>query len=191
MPNWCNNGITLRHADPTMIDRVIKGKEGLLMEFLPTPQELVDTVSGFMGEDKRAAHKAQQAANIEKYGFKDWYEWNINNWGTKWDFSLDSVERVDPNTVKASFESAWSPPVDAYVKLLGLGFFIEALYYEPGMCFVGKFVGDEDDHSDDYYEYGGHNSGTVREAIGEELDDYFGISEEMAQYEDENEISEE
>ena len=35
MPNWCNNGITLRHADSAMIDRVIKGKEGLLMELLP------------------------------------------------------------------------------------------------------------------------------------------------------------
>ena len=185
MPNWCNNGITLRHADPQMIDRVIKGQESVLMEFIPTPQELVDTVAGFMGEDKRAAHEAQQAANIKKYGYKDWYDWNIANWGTKWDFSLDNIERTDDNTLTASFDSAWAPPIDAYIKLCALGFEIEAMYYEPGMAFVGKFVGDADGYDDDYFEYGGETSATVRDAIGAELDDYFGISAEMEQYEEE------
>ena len=187
MPNWCNNGITLRHEDPAMIDRVIKGQEGLLMEFLPTPKELTETVAGFMGEDKRAAHEAQQAANIEKYGYKDWYDWNVANWGTKWDFNLENVERQDPNTVTAAFDSAWAPPIEAYRKLLALGFEIEAMYYEPGMQFVGKFTGDEHGEDDDYYEYGGETSATIREAIGAELDDYFGISDEMAQYEEEEE----
>ena len=185
MPNWCNNGITIKHKDSAMIDRVILGKDGLLMEFIPTPQALIDTVSGWMGEDKQAAHEAQQRANIEQYGFKDWYDWNVNNWGTKWDFSLDNVDRVDANTVTAAFDSAWAPPVDAYRKLCALGFEIEAFYYEPGMCFVGKVVGDEDEFYDDYVEYGGATADTVREAVGEELDDYFGISEEMKQYEEE------
>lgn len=182
MPNWCSNGITLRHADPAMIDRVIKGKEGLLMELLPTPKDLVDTVSGFMGEDKQAAHEAQQRANIEKYGYKDWYDWNINNWGTKWDFALENVERVDANTVTAAFDSAWAPPITAYEQLMDLGFEITAYYYEPGMAFVGKW----EDGCDEYYEYGGESADTVREAIGADIDDYFGISEEMRQYEEEN-----
>ena len=181
MPNWCNNGITLRHADPQMIERVLKGREGLLMEFLPTPQELLDTVAGFVGEDKQAAHEAQMKSNLEKYGYTDWYNWNIANWGTKWDFALDNLERQDPNTVSAAFDSAWSPPITAYERLLELGFEIEAFYYEPGMCFVGKWV----DGEDECFEYGGQTSDTVRDYIGEELDDYWCISEEMAQYEDE------
>jgi hypothetical protein len=41
------------------------------------------------------------------------------------------------------------------------------------------------DGEDECFEYGGQTSETVRDYIGEELDDYFGISEEMAQYEDE------
>ena len=185
MPNWCSNSITLRHADPAMIDRVIKGQEGLLMEFLPTPKELVETVAGFMGEDKRAAHEAQQARNIAEYGYKDWYDWNVANWGTKWDFSLDSVDRVDEHTLVASFDSAWAPPVDAYRKLLTLGFEIEAMYYEPGMAFAGKYTGDEHGDDDFYVEISGYNSETVRDAVGADIDDQFGISEEMAQYEDE------
>ena len=186
MPNWCNNGITIKHRDTAMIERVIKGKDRLFMEFCPTPQELADTVAGFPGADKEAEHEAQKARNIEKYGYKDWYDWNVANWGTKWDITLDGIERLDNNTVKAFFESAWAPPVNAYEKLCAMGFEIEAYYDEPGMCFCGKWTGDENDSFDDYYEYSGQTSETVRELIGEDLDDYFGISETMAQYEEEN-----
>jgi hypothetical protein len=50
------------------------------------------------------------------------------------------------------------------------------------MGFVGKW----EDGYDDFYEYGGENSQTVRSAIGDELDDMFGISESMREYEEEN-----
>ncbi len=190
MPNWCNNSITLEHKDSAMVQRAYDAlKRGeFLQEFIPCPQDLIDTVSGFMGEDKRAAHEAQQAANVEKYGYSTWYEHNVNEWGTKWDVGGDDglMEMISPNTLQASFESAWAPPVRAYEKLCALGFTIKAYYDEPGMCFCGIVTGDEDFFDDDYYEYGGESSETVREAIGEELDDYFGISETMAQYEEEN-----
>ena len=183
MPNWCYNGLTLKHKDPQMIDRAMNS-DGLLMEFIPTPQELVDTVAGFMGENKRAAHEAQQAANIAKHGFKDWYDWNIHNWGTKWDFNLENKDRPDANTLTAAFDSAWSPPIEAYRRLEALGFEIEAMYYEPGMAFCGRYT---TELGEDTIEIGGLTADTVREAIGEDLDDYFGISEEMAQYEEEQE----
>lgn len=176
MPNWCNNGVTLRHADPAMIDRVLNAKDGLLQEFIPCPQELNEAVANFETNE----------AMVAKYGYSSWYDWNIANWGTKWDFTLENAERHEDGSVTASFDSAWSPPIEAYIKLCALGFEVEGLYYEPGMQFVGKFTGNEDDFSDDYIEYGGATADTVREAIGEELDDYFGISDEMAQYEEEN-----
>ena len=47
-----------------------------------------------------------------------------------------------------------------------------------------------EDGCDDYYEYGGETSSTVREVIGEELDDMYGISESMAEWEEENEEDE-
>ena len=172
MPNWCFNGVTLRHKDPAMIDRVIRGQENLLMEFLPTPQELVDTVAGLMGEDKRAAHEAQQRANIEKYGHKDWYDWNIANWGTKWDVSLDNVNREDANTVSAAFESAWSPPIEAYRALEDLGFEIEAYYNEPGMAFFGSYI----DGCEDTIDYGSMDAETIRREFPE-LDERFGVSQ--------------
>lgn len=172
MPNWCSNGITLRHADPAMIDRVLNAKDGLLQEFIPCPQELTEAVANFETNEDMVA----------KYGFSSWYDWSINNWGTKWDFALENVDRVDANTVTAAFDSAWSPPVTAYEKLLDLGFEITAYYYEPGMQYVGKW----DNGDDECIEYGQFTADTVRDAIGEELDDYFAISENMAEWEEEN-----
>ena len=188
MPNWCNNGLTLEHKDSAMVQRAYDAlREGkFLQEFIPCPQDLIDTVSGFVGEEQ-AALEAKQAANREKYGYSTWYDYNVNEWGTKWDVGADgSVEMINPNTLQASFESAWAPPVAAYEKLCALGFIIKAFYDEPGMCFCGMVTGDEDGFDDEYYEYGGESSETVRDVIGEELDDYFGISEQMAQYEEEN-----
>ena len=175
MPNWCANGITLRHADSQMIERVLKGREGLLMEFIPCPAELHDHEAPI--RDPKLAERF-----AEQYGATDWYNWQVQNWGTKWDFALDCVENPDPNTVTASFDTAWSPPIEAYNKLLALGFEIEAFYYEPGMQYVGKWV----DGEDECIEYGGATADTVRDMIGEELDDYFCISEQMADWEEEN-----
>lgn len=190
MPNWCNNSITLKHKDPAMIDRAQKALANgrLLQEFIPCPQDLIDTVSGFPGEDKRAAHEAQMARNIELYGYKDWYDWNVANWGTKWDVGGDDglIQRLTENTLDASFESAWAPPCNAYEKLAAMGFIIKAYYLEPGMAFCGVWTGDEEEFFDDYYEYSGETSATVREAIGEELDDFWCISEDMANWEEEN-----
>jgi hypothetical protein len=192
MPNWCNNSITLKHKDPVMIERAFKSlcKGEFLSEFFPCPKDLLETVAGFPGEDKRAEHEAQQKRNIELYGHKDWYDWQVANWGTKWDVGGDDglIQKLSENSLDASFDSAWAPPIRAYEQLCALGFIIKAYYDEPGMCFCGVFTGDEEDSFDDYHEYSSYNSKNVREAIGEELDDFWGISETMAQYEDEENL---
>ena len=189
MPNWCNNVATLR-ANKARIDAVVAGAagDGVLQALIPVPEELRDTTAGSFGDaDKQAALESQEAANLAKYGYKNWYDYCVNEWGTKWDLCDVTVDRTDDETVVLSFETAWSPPIEAYEKLMGLGFAIEAFYYEPGMCFAGKWT-----HGfDDYVEYSGYNSKTVRGAIGHELDDMFSISEQMAEWEDENEEDEE
>ena len=185
MPNWCNNSVEIYHADPAMIERVRKGFNdgGLFSELIPCPQELTDTVSGSMGEDKRAEHEAQQAANVEKYGYPNWYDFCVNEWGTKWDVGADGNPAQDiPGGLMLGFDSAWSPPIGAYEKLTEQGFRIRAMYYEPGMAFAGVW---EEGH-DDYYDYGGLDSAGIAEALPVELDEAFGISESAAEWEAEN-----
>jgi hypothetical protein len=169
MPNWCYNNLTIRHADPAMLDRVVKAKEALLQEFVPMPQELLEGTGD------------------------GWYNWAVSNWGTKWDFSLERVERTDANTVECAFDSAWSPPITAYEKLCVMGFEITAHYYEPGMNFCGTWTGHYEGDAetgdvftdDEYFELGDYNSDTVRDAVGVELDEMFSISEQMAEWEEE------
>jgi len=185
MPNWCNNSVEIYHDDPAMIERVRTAfNDGrLLDEFIPVPQALRDTVSGFMGEDKRAEHEAQQAANVEKHGYANWYDFCVNEWGTKWDIGADGNPAQDiPGGLMLGFESAWAPPIQAYEKLFYMGFKIRAMYFEPGMAFAGIF----EDGQDEYYEYGGLDSKGIAEELPVELDEAFGISESAAEWEEEN-----
>jgi hypothetical protein len=160
-----------------MIQRAAKAfQEGkFLQEFIPCPAELLETVAQMGTNDA-------EKANRDKYGYSSWYDFNVANWGTKWDVESSNVEIEDANTVTAGFDSAWAPPIRAYEQLMDLGFDLVAFYYEPGMQFVGKW----DNGSDYCVEYGGQTSETVRDMIGEELDDYFAISENMAEWEAEN-----
>jgi hypothetical protein len=54
------------------------------------------------------------------------------------------------------------------------------------MGYLGKW----DNGCDETYEISGETSETVRAVIGAELDDMFGISDQMAEYEAENEDTE-
>lgn len=186
MPNWCSNSVTIRHDDYKMISRAKKAfREGrLLDEFVPVPTDLKDqeTTTNYGDADKQAVADALRAQCLKKHGYQSWYDFCVNEWGTKWDVGDEhGVLAESDHELTMDFESAWSPPIGAYDKMLDLGFDIVAFYYEPGVAFVGKY----DNGDDDCYEYSGENSKTVRDVIGDELDDMFGISESMAEYEQE------
>lgn len=188
MPNWCNNTLELQHEDPTMIARAAAAiKEGkLLNEFIPVPEDLQIT-AGFLGEgDAQNKLEAQEKANVEKYGYKNWYEFCVNEWGTKWDVGgndyPDAQLTEDGKKMTVGFDSAWSPPCDAMAKLCDLGFSVRLYYYEPGMCFAGIW----EDGNDEFYDLSGYNSTQAAEDLPTVLDEMFGISECMAEYEEDN-----
>lgn len=176
MPNWCSNSVTFKHNDAKQIERLVNGYKNnkLFSEFFPTPAELVDNTAPNNKGDEL----------LEKYGSRDWYEWNVNNWGTKWDIGSDSYEddfyNEGDNSVTISFESAWSPPLAFYENMVELGFEITAYYYESGMAFCGKF----EDGEDEYFEIEG-NSEWVKENIPNDIDEAFNISENMEAWEEE------
>lgn len=89
--------------------------------------------------------------------------------------------------MSAGFDSAWSPHIGVYEALIEQGFKVEAMYYEPGMGYAGIF----NENGDDYYELGDLDSKAVADTINSELDEMFGISETMAEYEEEERLNEE
>lgn len=47
----------------------------------------------------------------EEFGSDNWYDWNINNYGTKWDIEvLKSDSVVEDEFFQCFFDTAWSPP---------------------------------------------------------------------------------
>ena len=188
MPNWCSNHITVRSTKQAEIKRLADAFNNgeFCGTVVPMPQEL-NITSGFLGNGvEQEELEARSAANLEKYGYANWYDFNVANWGTKWEIggNGETAEIEDDGlSFSAPFESAWSPPIGVCEALVEQGFEVTLYYYESGVGFVGKW----EDGEDDCYDYSGLNSETVRGAIGDELDDMFGISESMAEYEAENE----
>lgn len=164
MPNWCSNSVTIKHNSRDKIKASVEAFESskFLNHFSPLPN----------GE---------------------WnYQWCVENWGTKWDVGSDSgeAEILDSNQAHFNFDSAWSPPIEVYKKMCSLGFEVTAYYYEPGVGFVGKFIGNANNVFDDCYDLADLDSTDVRDEIGEELDEYWGISESMSLDEDQDLVDE-
>ena len=185
MPNWCNNTLTLEHENPAMVARAkaafLNGR--LLAEFIPVPTDL-QIVAGSVGDAVEQAKLVEQTElNRVTHGYGNWYDFCVNEWGTKWDVGGDDGVLNDiEGGIIVSFDSAWAPPCAAYEKLTEMGFKILAMYYEPGMAFAGVW----EDGIDDYYEYGGLDSAGIAEELPSALDEAFGISESVAEWEAEN-----
>lgn len=190
MPNWCSNNLVLEHDDPAMIKRAFDALERgeFLQEFVPVPQDLKDTVSGYHGDpEEQAKLEAQQAANVEKHGYSTWYDFCVGEWGTKWDVGEQGASDIHPEgkMLHTSFDSAWAPPVLAYEKLTEMGFRVNAQYYEPGMAYCGSW----EDGIDDEVSLEGMSADEIEQNYPD-LDQTFGISESIREYEAENEEEE-
>jgi len=189
MPNWCNNFVTLTHKDPAMIQRAYDALERgeFLNEFIPVPEDLKIT-SGFLGNGPEQEELERQTrANVEKYGYGNWYDYCVGEWGTKWDTGENGNNDINPNdpcVLTAGFDTAWSPPVNAYHKLTDLGFNVEAMYYESGMAYCGVWTSE---NGDEEYNLEGMTADQVEAELPAELDNMFGISETIREYEAENE----
>jgi hypothetical protein len=130
MPNWCDNRVTLNHEDSNKIDAI--------------ERELEKWDNG-EGDCQLFNTLVPRPASEEE----KWYDWNIDNWGTKWDANISSWSRDDSNNITVYFETAWSPPLKLYYTLLDEYYTIDAVYHESGMSFCGWF----DNGNDNYHEY--------------------------------------
>jgi hypothetical protein len=154
MPNWCNNSATI--TGPIDILKELEAVQLSFQELFPCPQELLDTTAPAVYNDKDKVK-----INEEKFGYSDWYSWQVGNWGTKWDLSLQSLDLDDngdgTGCLHAGFDTAWSPPVEfmknLYEKYKDRGLNIRMEYFEPGCGFLGIVDTSEGEFIDEYHEF--------------------------------------
>ena len=151
MPNWCANSMYIKGFNEKNINKIKELKEYIEKEeypqvfsfFIPCPQELTDTIKGYVGVDKDAEHKKQLASNKDLFGYETWYDFNIANWGTKWDTSEVTIEDSSKDSLLLTFDTAWSPPEAFYNFLHDSGFYVEATFIECGCDFIGYYKAGE------------------------------------------------
>lgn len=146
MPNHCANSLKITATTPEtrqMLDAIraaIADEKGFFQIIDPCPAELLETRAGYPKDDR-------EPANLKKYGFSNWYDFQVARWGTKWDaYEIDTLADTG-DTLTLTFDTAWSPPVGIYQTMHEKGFQIEATFVEQGCDFVG-FWKDGNDRTD-------------------------------------------
>lgn len=145
MPNWCNNTISLtgRAKDLKEFDEKFKAPiERVSGGTLYTGKDSFEPEEGWIaynavpnGEDRLKVHYINKVVQEEGYTFNnfipltreaflnDWYDWCVDNWGTKWDcgeyVSVTGLEDVDKAleenkpekelSLHYTFQTAWTP----------------------------------------------------------------------------------
>jgi len=180
MPNWCNNTITLTGPKEkiTAIYAKAKKDDALLQQLKPMPDALEGTTSPAPKEGK-----AQPLVD----GFDNWYDWRVQNWGTKWDVDMEGLELSDDGTtITGWFDSAWSPPIHAYEYFLtdNEDCSINSYYYEGGMDFAGQWE-DFADAEVTPSEFTADEMEDSTMGIIFTLNEHFGFSEAVREYENE------
>lgn len=82
--------------------------------FIPCPQDLTDTMAGSYGinDPKQTELVAKEKANIEKYGYKNWYDWEKDNWGVKWGLCDPELkdDQAEDGYLTYAFKTPWTYP---------------------------------------------------------------------------------
>jgi len=148
MPNWCGNTLEISSSNAETIATFKEQARAewtdlSLENFLPTPGPLLDTSHCTPPGDprKRQEFDRVRATNLFEYGSADWYDWNIEHWGTKWDVVAKLVESRQ-HCLAYAFDSAWSPPL-AWLRHVS-AHFADACFFlsfaEPDMGLAGTAV---------------------------------------------------
>ena len=175
MPNWCDNNLYLTHDNPEMIkkakDAWATGK--FLGTLIPEPDYKTVKVKHTFPNNLATGEPKPEFVDPDHA----WYDWRLQNWGTKWDVGYDADRsnhsQGGDKDMFVYFDSAWSPPIDAYAKLAELGFYVKAFYHEGGMGFCGAWI----DGADEYYDIKEYKSSWVKANIPSYIDDEMGISD--------------
>lgn len=139
MPNWVYNGLTIE-GNPDQITKLVEQMNKPFVDYIEAHGDLaygiqetkyVNPIFSFrniIAPTDLDAYKKQPDFKAEGEQ-NDWYNWNIRNWGVKWDVAVAEkdtspqtyMEGPTPNgdnlVVYYNFDTAWGIPQEAIEKL--------------------------------------------------------------------------
>lgn len=122
MPNWFYFSVTVT-GDKKEVEQFVENVKGSkkfetedyefdFNHFIPQPDNIF---RGSLGEKERKM--------CEEQGIPNWYDWNNQNWGTKWNVVCDEFEDYDLENsdipeVRYDLRTAWAFPSSVIEKMI-------------------------------------------------------------------------
>lgn len=151
MPNWCHNTLTVNGSkeELTRFAEAVKSEDEGFEQPLSF-ERIVPQPEGLLGDDEGKSHTSP--------GNLDWYDWRVENWGSKWDANFEGAGVAlggegavvsdpagllsDGDSLTYSFITAWTPP-EPFCKAAAKQFpelTLTLTYAEPGNEFAGRLT---------------------------------------------------
>ncbi len=97
------------------ISNSLKGHMLMDKELVYNRKQVEDTLEKYQNEEKNILRLGKrQIENVRNYNAINWYEWAVNNWGTKWNSSNLEIQESGRSM---TFDTAWDPPIPVLVEL--------------------------------------------------------------------------
>jgi hypothetical protein len=151
MPNWCENEVMFQGSkeDIDNLKQLLKNTEQgedmngnsisveipfCFEKLIPMPEKIGNTNFPSSDSDERKKEL------VAKYGYDNWYDWAISNWGCKWSLGDEAeITYEKDGYIEYEFFTPWAPPVGIYKKLRELfpNVVIKWRFDEPGNELLG------------------------------------------------------
>ena len=164
MPNWCENEVSIcgKEEDIKKFIELVSEKFGynkiipmpIKLKGLRSPAKIIsqqeydeeqEKIAKPTGKEKEHFDMVGQGITqemsdkyIKEYGYDNWYDWAVQNWGVKWTASDVHFDSGD-TWANWAFISPWCPPEPICKKLRKLFPTVDItwFYKEPGMQMSG------------------------------------------------------
>lgn len=133
MPNHVTTGLTIASEDKDKLKELVK-----------KTIKNNNTEFDFNGIIPSPDNKETGSCNREhEEGVICWYDWNIENWGTKWNAYNFKLHKLENNKVTVEFDTAWSEPVQIFEELENQGFLIGAVSIDEDTTREAQYYGND------------------------------------------------
>ena len=135
MPNWVSHKITCT-GSKNILEQLLQGittteNNDTFIDFnriIPMPALVFD---GALTSEQK-----------DKMPNRNWYEWSLKHWGTKWNACHSKIGKITSETLIIYFDTAWSLPEPVLEQLAWLfpELRFDILYIEEGCSFAGHMT---------------------------------------------------